>query len=82
MTAIPYELVPGFLETKRKKKPRKTPIWKLIDTRTGKTRCEMTNPQDVDCVIESLILADLLTQNSVKAGDYDPLMIPWGSLKF
>ena len=80
MTIIPFELVPGFRQAKRKKgKP--TPIWRLIDTRTGKTRAEMSNPEYLESVIESLILADLLKQNCTIAGIYLPEMIEWSSLK-
>lgn len=75
MTVIPYELPPSYIETRIRNKVYRMQTWKLVDARTGRTRAEMTNPADVDAVIEAIILADLMRQNCAAIGIFEAEMI-------
>ena len=75
MTLRSFLLVPDVRQVKRRKRVYELPVWKLIDTETGKTRCIMTDPQDVETIIEALLLADRLKRNCANVGLFQPEMI-------
>ncbi len=75
MTLRTYELLPSCIETRIRSRVHRMQTWKLVDTRTGRTRAEMTNPVDVDCVIEAITLADLMRQNCANVGIFIEEMI-------
>ena len=55
--------------------------WKLIEAKSGRIRAEMTNPADVEAVIEAITLADLMKQNCFNVGIFEKEMIERSSFE-
>ena len=70
-----FLLVPAVRVMKRRKKVREVDVWRLIETRTGKIRCEMSSPEYVDCAVEAILLADRMRRNCANVGIFEPEMI-------